>query len=177
MTSIKNDKIRRSCLMLFSAALIFATVSCTISYSFTGASVSPDVKTYTIGNFPNRAKLVNPTLSDYVVEQLRDKFTRQTSLKYQNEGGDLEFEGTITGYDVQPMAIKSDDQAAQNRLTVKISVKFTNNKNHEQDFETEFSAYADFSSDYILSDVEESLVEEIMKQIIEDIYNKSVANW
>jgi hypothetical protein len=160
-----------------STLLLFAVASCTVKYSFTGASVSPDVKTYTIGDFPNRAKLVNTTLSDYVVEQLRDKFNRQTSLNYQADGGDLEFEGTITGYDVQPMAIKSDDQAAQNRLTVKISVKFTNNKNHEQDFESEFSAYSDFSSDYILSDVEESLVEEIMKQIIDDIFNKSVANW
>jgi hypothetical protein len=158
--------------------LIFIMISsCSIKYSFTGASVSPDVKSYSIYNFTNRARLVNPTLCDYFVEQLRDKFTRQTSLDYKNEGGDLEFEGSITGYDVQPISIKSDDQAAGNRLTIKIKVKFTNNKNHEQDFETEFSTYSDFSSDLILSDVENSLVEEIVKQITEDIYNKSVANW
>ena len=109
--------MKRMMKFLLAAGLVVAFIGCKINYSFTGASISPDVKTYTIGNFPNRAKLVNPTLSDYVVEQLRDKFTRQTSLNYQNEGGDLEFEGTITGYDVQPMAIKSDDQAAQNRLS------------------------------------------------------------
>jgi hypothetical protein len=159
-------------------SLIFIILSgCSIKYSFTGASVSPDIKSYSVYNFSYRAKLVNPTLNDYFVEQLRDKFTRQTSLDYKNEGGDLEFEGSITGYDVQPISIKSDDQAAGNRLTIKINVKFTNNKNHEQDFETEFSAYADFSSDLILSDVEDSLVEEIIKNIVEDIYNKSVANW
>jgi hypothetical protein len=157
--------------------IFFIISSCSIKYSFTGASVSPDVKSYSIYNFSNRARLVNPTLTDYLVEQLRDKFTRQTSLDYKNDGGDLEFEGSITGYDVQPISIKSDDQAAGNRLTIKINVKFTNNKNHEQDFETEFSAYSDFSSDLILSDVEDSLVEEIVKQIIEDIFNKSVANW
>jgi hypothetical protein len=168
-------KFQGTFIILLLTVVVF--YSCKVSYSFTGASVSPDVKTYSIYNFPNRARLVNPTLSDYIVEQLRDKFTRQTSLDYKNEGGDLEFEGSITDYDIQPIAIKSDDQAAGNRLTVRVNVKFTNNKNHEQDFETEFSAYADFSSDLILSDVENNLVEEIVKQINEDIFNKSVANW
>lgn len=157
--------------------VLFTVTSCTISYSLTQKNISADVKTYSIYNFPNRAPSVNPRLSDYFVEQLRDKFTRQAGLNFADENGDLEFEGFITGYDVQPMAIKSDDQASKNRLTVKISVKFTNNRNHEQDFETEFSAYAEYDSDQLLSDVEDALNEEIVKQIIEDIYNKSVANW
>lgn len=161
----------------FFSLILILLDSCSISYSFTGASVSPDVKSYTIYNFTNRSRLVNPTLTDYFVEQLRDKFTRQTSLDYKNDGGDLEFEGSITGYDVTPISIKSNDTAAQNRLTIKINVKFTNNKNHEQDFETEFSYYSDFDSTVILSDVEDTLVEEIVKKIIEDVFNKSVANW
>jgi len=158
--------------------LIFILLnSCSINYSFTGASVSPDVKSYSIYNFTYRTSLVNPTLTDYFVDQLRDKFTRQTSLDSKTEGGDLEFEGSITGYDVKPISIKSDNQAAANRLTIKINVKFTNNKNHEQDFEQEFSYYYDFDSDIILSDVEQTAVEDIVKKIIEDLYNKSVANW
>lgn len=156
--------------------LTFVAVSCTVSYSFTGASISPNVKTYTIYDFVDRVRQ-NPTLSDYVTEQLKDKFTRQTSLSYANDGGDLEFEGTITGYDVKPISVQSGDVAAQNRLTVKMSVKFTNNKDHDQDFDTDFSAYADFNSDNNLSDVEDDLVQEIVKQIISDIFNKSVANW
>jgi HSP20 family molecular chaperone IbpA len=162
---------------LFFCLIIITSNSCSIKYSFTGASVSPDVKSYTIYNFTNRARLVNPTLTDYFAEQLREKFTRQTSLDYKEEGGDLEFEGSVTGYDVQPIDIKSNDQAAANRLTIRINVKFTNNKNHEQDFETEFSYYSDFDSNVILSDVETTLVEEIVKKIVEDIFNKSVANW
>jgi hypothetical protein len=157
--------------------IFIAANSCKVSYSFTGASISPDVKTYTINNFPNRALLVNPTLSDYFVEQLRERFTRQTSLDYRNEGGDLEFEGAITGYEIQPMAVKSDDIASKNRLTVRISVKFTNQKNHDQDFETEFSAYGEYNSDQLLSDVEDELNAGIVKEIIDDVYNKSVANW
>ena len=166
-------KSSRHVILLIS--LFFAVVGCSVSYSFTGASISPDVKTYTIDNFSYRAALVNPTLTDYLVEQLRDKFTRQTSLDYANDGGDLEFEGSITGYDIQPMAIKSDDNASMNRLTVSLKVKFTNNKNHEQDFESDFSEYAEFTADQLLSDVE--LVESIVMKLVEDVFNKSVANW
>lgn len=163
--------------IFYSLLIMFVYISCTVSYSFTQGAVSRDIKTYSIYNFPNRARIINPTLSDYFAEQLKEKFTRQAGLDYQTDNGDLEFEGEIVGYDVQPMAIKSDDVASMNRLTVRIKVKYTNNKDHEQDFETEFSAYDEFSSDLILSDAEEQLVETIVKQIIEDVYNKSVGNW
>ena len=159
-------------------ALVFflVAVSCTVKYSFTGASISQDVKTYTIYDFVDRVRQ-NPNLSDYITEQLKDKFTRQTSLSYVNDGGNLEFEGTITGYNVKPISVQSGDVAAQNRLTVQVSVKFTNNKDHDQDFESSFSAYYDFDSENNLSDIEDTAVEEIVKQIISDVYNKSVANW
>lgn len=166
-------KLKQIIIAIFLAVV---AVSCSVSYSFTGASISPLVKTYTIYDFADRVRQ-NPTLSDYIAEQMKDKFTRQTSLGYAKDGGDLEFEGTIVGYDVKPISVQSNDQASQNRLTIRVSMKFTNNKEHELDFETEFSAYADFDSDSNLSDVEDGLVEEIVKQIINDIYNKSVANW
>lgn len=164
-------------LLFWTVVFVAMLVGCTIKYSFTGASISPMVKTYTVYDFPNRARLVNPTLSDYFAEQLRDKFTRQTSLGYTNDGGDLEFEGSISDYDVKPISVTGDDIAAQNRLTIKIKVKFTNNNDSDSDFETEFSAYADFNSEMIISDVEDTLVEQIVKQIIDDVFNKSVANW
>lgn len=150
--------------------------SCTVKYSFTGASISKDIKTYTIYDFVDRVRQ-NPNLADYVTEQLKDKFTRQTSLSYANDGGDLEFEGTITDYDVKPISVQSGDVAAQNRLTIKVTVKFVNNKDHTGDFEQSFSHNYDFPSEYNISDIEDEAVEEIMKQIISDIYNKSVANW
>lgn len=162
-------------IMLTFTLLVF--VQCKINYSFTGASISVLVKTYTINDFPNRARLVNPTLSDYVNEQLRDKFTRQTSLDYANKGGDLEFEGSITDYDVKPISVQKDDVAAQNRLTIRMNVKFTNNFDHDQDFDSEFSAYYDFDSDNNLSDIEDEAVKEIVRQIVDDVFNKSVANW
>lgn len=155
--------------------LAVITYSCSVSYSFTGASTA-NFKSYSVYDFSDRLR-INPTLSDYVAEALKDKFTRQTSLDYANEGGDLEFEGSIVGYDVKPISVQKDAVAAENRLTVRINVKFTNNKDHDLDFETEFSAYYDFSSDLNLSDVEDDAVEEIIKQIVDDVFNKSVANW
>ena len=151
--------------------------SCKINYSFTGASISPLVKTYTVYDFTNSAQMINPTLTDYVAEQLRDKFTRQTSLTYTNDGGDLEFEGVVTGYDVKPISVQTGDIASENRLTIRINVKFTNNIDPDNDFDSDFSAYADFSSQQIISDVEDELIEIIIKQIVEDVFNRSVANW
>lgn len=169
--------MKRIVLIILLVVLGVGLNQCKITYSFTGASISPLVKSYTVYDFPNRARLINPTLSDYVTEQLRDKFTRQTSLEYARDGGDLEFEGSITDYDVKPISVQSGDEAAQNRLTIKINVKFTNNTDHDQDYEQEFSAYSEFYSENNLSDVEDELVELIVTQIIDDIFNKSVANW
>lgn len=147
-------------------------------YSFTGTSIDTNViKTFSVEYFANRARLVNPNLSQQFTEALQDKLTRQTSIDMVTEQGDLEFSGQITGYDTRPMNIQEGDFAAQTRLTVTVKVKFVNNTNHEDDWEKSFSAYADFESTRILSDVEEELMVEIIEQLTEDIFNQSIANW
>jgi hypothetical protein len=151
--------------------------SCKVSYSFTGANISADVKTFSVYYFPNRAKLINPTLSNDLTEKLKEKLLKQTSLREETENGDLVFEGQITEYDVRPMAIQKEDMAAQNRLTVGIRLKYTNNKDHEQDFDKSFSAYEDFSSSLSLNDVESSILPEIVDKLLEDIFNATIANW
>jgi hypothetical protein len=160
------------------SVLFFAGfTACKISYSFTGANISADVKTFSVFYFANRAKLVNPTLSTDFTEKLKDKILRQTSLKEETETGDLTFEGQITGYEVRPMAIQKEDMAAQNRLTITIRLKYTNNRDHDQDFDKSFSAYEDFSSSLSLNDVESSIVPEIIDKLNEDIFNATIANW
>ncbi|KOH45540.1 hypothetical protein NC99_16500 [Sunxiuqinia dokdonensis] len=151
--------------------------SCKVSYSFTGASISPEVKTFSVYYFPNRARLINPNLSQQMTEALQDKLLRQTSLNQQEEGGDLEFEGQITGYDTRPMNISEGDLAAQTRLTVSVKVKYTNNTNPDEDWEKTFSAYEDFDSNQILSSVEDELVVLILEKLTDDIFNASIANW
>jgi hypothetical protein len=151
--------------------------NCSIKYSFTGAGKLTGVKTFSVYYFPNRARLINPNLSQQITEALQDKLLRQTSLNQVDENGDLEFEGQITGYDTRPMNIKEGDLAAQTRLTVTVKVKYTNNANHDEDWEKSFSAYEDFDSSRILSDVEEELMVEVLEKLTEDIFNASIANW
>lgn len=112
-----------------------------------------------------------------MTEALQDKLLRQTSLNQQEEGGDLEFEGQITGYDTRPMNISEGDLAAQTRLTVSVKVKYTNNTNPDEDWEKTFSAYEDFDSNQILSSVEDELVVLILEKLTDDIFNASIANW
>lgn len=157
------------------SAVIFT--ACKVSYSFTGAAIAPTIKTFSVYYFPNRARLVNPNLSQLFTDGLQDKLIKQTSLNQISENGDLEFSGQITDYDVKPMNIQEGDLAAQNRLTITVKVKFTNNKDHEQDWEKTFSAYEDFDSNNSLNTVEDSLVPEIITKLTDDIFNASIANW
>jgi hypothetical protein len=164
-------------IMLVLSAFAFTTQSCKVSYSFTGANLSPLVKTYSVYYFPNRARLINPTLSQLFTEGLREKLRRQTSLNELQEDGDIEFEGQITGYEVRPMSIQKDDLAAQNRLTVTVKLKYTNNKSPEENFEKTFSAYEDYDSNLTISDIENELSELIILKLTDDIFNATIANW
>lgn len=171
-------KLRSPILILLAVVLTMAVfTACKISYSFTGASIAPTVKTFSVYYFPNRASLVNPNLSQQFTDGLQEKLIKQTSLNQITENGDLEFSGQITEYDVKPMNIQEGDIAGQNRLTIGIKVKYVNNKDHEQDWEKSFTAYEDFDSNESLSGVEDRLVPEIIKKLTEDIFNASIANW
>lgn len=162
--------------LLFFITVIFIS-GCKINYSFTGVNLSPQVKTYSVYYFPNRARLVNPNLSQQFTEDLRDKLQRQTSLNEIQDNGDLIFEGQIENYDVRPMSIQKDDLAAQNRLTITVRLKYTDNIDPDNSFERSFTAYEDFDSTSSLSDVEDGLVPEITEKLLEDIFNATVANW
>jgi hypothetical protein len=151
--------------------------ACTVNYTLSGASIAPEVKTVSVQHFVNRAPLGLANLEQYFTDELKDKFKSQTKLTVVNGVGDLDFEGEITRYFTKPMAITGDETAAQNRLTIEVRVKFTNEVESEYNFDTKFSQYADYSSDFDLSSVEQELVEEIVEKLIEDIFNKSVVNW
>ena len=161
---------------LFILIILLSFSSCGI-YSFTGASISPEVKTISIKYFPNQAPLVQATLSQVFTDALKDKFISQTNLTLVPDDGDLNIEGEITDYSTKPIAITGDQTAALNRLTITIKVKFTNKFDETQNFETTFSRYEDYESTKNLSDVEDVLIEQINSYLIEDIFNKAVVNW
>ena len=112
-----------------------------------------------------------------MTDALRDYFTSQTNLELVDKGGDLNIEGAITGYVVQPIAIQGNETAAMNRLTITVSVKFTNKTNEKQNFETTFSRYQDYQSTLNLSSVQDGLIKEINDQLVQDVFNKAVVNW
>jgi outer membrane lipopolysaccharide assembly protein LptE/RlpB len=147
------------------------------SYSFTGASVAPEIKTVQIDYFPNRSSLIQPSLSQTFTEKLKDRFVSQTNLELVKNDGELVFEGAITNYIARPLAIQGNDQAALNRLTITVQVRYTNKKETDKSFESTFTRYADFSSSQNLASVEVRLIDEISEQLVNDIFNKSVVNW
>lgn len=151
--------------------------SCKVSYSFTGAAPMVGVNTFSVYYIPNRARLVNPNLSQQLTDELQDKLLKQTSYDQVEDSGDLEFEGQIIDYNVRPMNIQENDMAAQTRLTISVKIKYTNNKDQDQSWEKTFNAYEDFSSEKLIEEVEEELVGEIVKKLADDIFNASIANW
>ncbi len=155
------------------------TSSCKLNYSFTGASISPDIRTITILYFPNKAALAQPTLSQSFTESLRDIFINQTSLTLSTREGDLQIGGEITGYNTSIIGVSggSTSQATKNRLTISVNVKFINNKDEKQNYETSFSRFADYDANQNFASVENDLIEQINNQLVQDIFNKSVANW
>lgn len=143
-----------------------------------GASISPGIKTLSVQYFINRAQNVQPTLSNDLTEALKRKCLSQTSLTMVTEGGDVNFEGEITGYDPsKPLAIQGNDKAAQNRLTITVHVKFTNSVEPKNNFDSEFSRYRDYDSQKSPDQVAPELVPQILDDLTEDIFNKAFVNW
>ncbi|MBO7201985.1 MAG: LptE family protein [Paludibacteraceae bacterium] len=158
--------------------LMLLVASCTVSYRFNGASIDySQIKTLTISNFNNLAPLVNPSLAPLLNESLRDAYSKQTRLVQVRSGGDLELEGEITGYVLTPMSIAGDGIASETRLTITVNVRFSNRVNPNKDFERSFSAYQSFSNTQTLVQVQDELCQTIVDELVETIFNQTVADW
>lgn len=162
----------RVCFLCF-----FLLASCKMNYSFNGASIPIEAKTVSVHYFVNNTSLAPPTLSQSFTEALRDKLSTQTRLGLVKKGGDLNFEGSITGYNTQPIAILSTDQAAMNRLTVSINVNYTCEFDEDKNFEQSFSRFVDYPSTKSLAAVEDELISDINDQLVQDVFNKALNNW
>jgi len=166
--------------MKFLFALVFSLllVSCTVSYKFNGSSIDyTKTKTISIFDFPNTAELVYPPLSQQFSEALRDSYTKQTRLQILKKDGDLHLEGEIVGYQLTPLAISADSYASQTKLTLTIKVRFTNYKNPEEDFEKSYTAFQTFDSGLLLTNVQDALIKQMIIDIVDNIYNDTVAKW
>lgn len=162
---------------ILALALLAGILNACGVYSFTGASISPEVKTISIQRFPNNAQLIEPSLSENFTNALKDKFASETNLTLVESGGDLRLEGAITDYSTKPVAIQGNQTAALNRLTIAIKVRYTNTFDESKNYETTFSRYEDFPSSQNLPTVQETLIGEINDMLVEDVFNKAVVNW
>ena len=152
--------------------------SCSISYKFNGANINyQTTHSISVSDFPNNAPMVNPSLSNTLSEGIRDIFQRQTRLQVLPKNGDLELEGEIIGYDVSQGAISSDNYASEGKLTIRVSVHFTNNIYPEESFDKTYTVYQTYDASRLLTDVQDELCLIMVQEIAENIYNDTVARW
>lgn len=163
--------------MLVAAAAVLVLGGCSGGYSFTGASIPLGANTISVATFPNYASTVNPQLSQKLTEELRNLYSSQTRLNVVNGDADMEVSGEIVAYTTKAAALSSSDEVSMNRLTITIKVRFVNNVDPEANFETSFSRYRDYNASLNFSSVENSLMAEIVTELCEDVFNKSVVNW
>lgn len=162
---------------LFLAGLLGLLTSCGV-YSFTGASIDPGAKTVNVHVIENKAPYNNPTLSQKLTNGLKDKITSQAGLAQINsDGADYVFTGAITGYSTATVAATNVEQPATARLTVTVSIDFKSRLNPKSDFSQSFSRSADFDANQALNAVQDRLVDDINKQLIDDIFNRAFVNW
>lgn len=158
--------------------LIPLTGGCIPSYKFNGSAINYDIyKTINISDFPIRAALVYPPLQQIFENKLLDTVTRQTRLQEIDGNSDLEMTGEITGYSLSPQAVGTDAYATQTRLTISVRVKYTDTKNSSNDVDQTFSAYRQFDSSLMLTDVQDDLCNEICDELVDLIFNATLGNW
>jgi len=172
-----TSKIKHFLFVTALSVLILAFTQSCGAYSFTGGSTG-DAKTIQIDYFPNNAQLIEPRLSQDFTVALQDLFVRLTNLQLVKSNGDLQFEGEITRYLIEPMTATAQQTAAQNRLTITVNVRFYNRYKEEDNFEKTFSFYYDYDANAQLTGaVLEDAFKIIFERITLDIFNASVAKW
>ncbi|MBQ2839406.1 MAG: LptE family protein [Muribaculaceae bacterium] len=159
-------------------AMVTTWQGCSISYKFNGAALDYNVyKTIHVSEFPIRAALVYPPLQQTFENELLDYITRNTRLRTVDGSSDLELSGEITGYNLSPQAVTEDAYASKTRLTITVRIKYTDNKAEGKDIDQTFSAYRDFDSSEMLTDVQDELCQQISKELVDLIFNATLGNW
>ena len=159
--------------------LLLMGTSCSISYKFNGATIDyTRIKTVTIEDFPNQAPLVYPPLSQMFSERLREQFRRNTRLEPVENNGDLILEGAIVGYELTPIAMQEDALSAMTRFTITVRVSYTNMVEEKKSFSARtFTASQEFDSNNLFSDIQEGLANELIDDLVKQIFNATVEDW
>ncbi len=154
------------------------TSACSVSYKFNGASIDyTKTKTIQISDFPIRSSYVWGPMAPMFNNELKDKFASNTQLRQVNRNGDLKIEGEITQYSQRNKSVSAEGYSAQTELSITVNVRFTNATNHAEDFERQFTASKSYDTTQSLASVQEELVNQMVKDLVDQIFNATVANW
>ena len=159
-------------------AIALLLTACSVSSKFNGASIDyTKTKTIQIADFPIRSSYVWGPMGPLFNNELKDQFNSHTRLEQVRRNGDLKIEGEITRYEQRNKSVSSEGYSAMTELSMTVNVRFTNNVNHSEDFEQQFTAMQSYESTQSLNSVQEELVTRMVKDICEQIFNATVANW
>lgn len=165
-------------IILYSLLYVLLITACTVSYKFNDSSIDyTKIKTIQIADFPNRSAFVWGPMAGIFNNQLKDQFANHTKLSQVKRNGDLKLEGEITQYQQRNKSVSADGFSAQTELSMTVNVRFTNNVDHKEDFERQFTATSTYETTQSLSAVQEQLVNEMVKELCDQIFNAAVANW
>ena len=172
---MKPGKIALSAML---AAVVVLVSACTVSYSLNGSNINYDkVKTVPIDKFPIRCAYVWAPMEAMFYNKISDQYTQKTKLKLAKRNADLQISGEITEYSQTNKSVAADGFSAQTQLKMTVNVRFVNNTKHDEDFEKQFSATTEYDSKLQLSAVQEELVQQMIDQIADQIFNATVATW
>lgn len=159
-------------------SILLVCVGCKVGFNFTGGGTpDPRLQTISVENFTNEAPNVVPYLAQEVTQQMQDRFLTQSRLELVSRNADIQIAGAVTRYQVSPVAISSETQAEQNRLTIAVRVSFENVIEPNESWENTFSKFVDFDADEDFSSIEREQIDEVLEQITQDVFTKSVAKW
>lgn len=172
------NKINKHLSYIVILVLSVMTIACSVSYKFNGASIDySKTKTITIADFPIRSNYVWGPMASIFNNELKDMFASHTKLTQVKRNGDLIIEGEITQYQQRNKSVTAEGYSAQTELSMTVNVRFTNNINHQEDFEKQFTATSTYETTQSLNSVQEELVTQMAKDIVDQIFNATVANW
>ena len=158
--------------------ILILAYSCSVKYSLTGASISPETKTFQVNYSQNNAPLIEPGIERDFTNKLIDLLINQTSLELVKSNGDLTYEGEIVEYRISPTTATANNTAAQNRLTVGVNIRFYDKNDSEADFEKRFSFYYDYPGNVqLIGGQRDTALDEIFERITQDVFNASLAKW
>ena len=178
MVSKNNRKGWQALCWMWALAACVLLGACKVSYKFKGASIDyTQTKTIQIGAFPIRSTYVWAPMQSIFQNKLTDIFASQTRLRQVKRNGDLILEGEIVGFDQFNKGVSNSGYSNQVQLKMTVNVRFTNNKKHDEDFEQKFTAQTTYDATQQLVTVQEELVTEMCKDLTEQIFNATVANW